>query len=290
MFSKKRVAGVVAELLDEAVVRPPRDVVKALEKALKAEKNEAARMQFKAILENIRLAGEKKVPVCQDTGIAVVYVKVGGEAKADANELRKGVVEGVRKATKEIPLRPNVVDPLTRENTGDNTGEHMPYINFSFLPEGDYVEVTVMPKGAGSENMSALAMLKPSEGVKGVKRFVLEVAAKAAGNPCPPTIVGVGIGGSSDLVMALAKKAALRPLDEKNKDEVLSRLEDELEEAINQLGVGPMGLGGTTTCLGVKVEKAGCHTASLPVGVNLQCWTGRRATARIYEDKIEWLS
>jgi fumarate hydratase subunit alpha len=281
MVSKKVVEETVVQLLRKSVVEAPDSVIKALRQACKKEGSETARMQLKAILEDIKTARLKKIPLCQDTGIPLVYVKVGGKVKVDINVLQAGIVKGVIRATKEIPLRPNVVDPISRKNFGDNTGVGMPHIEFEFLPKGDYVEITVLPKGAGSENMSALKMLKPSEGVRGIKKFVLETVAKASGNPCPPSIVGVGIGGSSDMAMMLAKKAVLRPVGTRNKDKELGKIESDLKEKINQLGVGPMGLGGDTTCLAVHIEKAGCHTASLPVGINMQCWTGRQASAKI---------
>jgi len=289
MVSKERLTEVVVELFRRAVIQPPVDVVRALQDAYRNETSEIARTQLKAILDNIKLARKKEVPVCQDTGIPLFYVTVGSNISVDVNDIHEAVVEGVAKATKTIPLRPNVVDPVSRKNSGNNIADGMPHIDFTFLPEKDYVEITVLPKGAGSENMSALAMLKPSEGVKGVKKFVLETVARASGNPCPPTIIGVGLGGSSDLALALAKKALLRPIGTKNRDRTLAALEVELKEKINQLGVGPMGLGGRATCLAVQVEKAGCHTASLPVGINMQCWTGRRAAARVFKNKVEWL-
>jgi fumarate hydratase subunit alpha len=189
----------------------------------------------------------------------------------------------VSRATSEVPLRPNVVHPLTRHNPGDNLGKGMPYVHFE-PEEVDYTELTVMPKGAGSENMSALAMLTPSQGIKGVKSFVLEVVVRAGGNPCPPTIIGVGIGGTADQALLISKKAVLRRLDQESPDTNLARLEAELKQALNATGIGPMGLGGRTTVLGVKVEEAHCHTASLPVAVTVQCWAGRRASARIMKD------
>ncbi|MBM3308637.1 MAG: fumarate hydratase [Candidatus Altiarchaeales archaeon] len=280
MISKKQVEETVVQLLRKSVVEIPKDVESAIEEAFKKEEG-TAREQLKAILENIKIARRKEVPACQDTGIPIFYVKVGCKAKVDLNELKEGIVKGVARATEEIPLRPNVVDPISRKVCKDNVYAGMPHIEFEFLNEGDFVEITALPKGAGSENMSALKMINPSEGLKGIKKFVIEVVAKASGNPCPPTIVGVGVGGSSDLALIMAKKAVLRPVGSRNKDEELDCIEGELKEKINQLGVGPMGLGGKTTCLAVHIEKAGCHTASLPVGVNIQCWTGRKATVRI---------
>ncbi|MCQ5375990.1 MAG: fumarate hydratase, partial [Methanomassiliicoccales archaeon] len=166
---------------------------------------------------------------------------------------------------------------------GNNLGERMPHVHF--LPsQKDYFEISVMPKGAGSENMSALKMLNPSDGIDGIKEFVLETVVNAGGKPCPPIIVGIGIGGSSDLAMTLAKEALLVPLDKENTDPILSSLEREIYTALNETGIGPMGLGGRTTVLGVKIKMAYCHTASLPVAINLQCWAARKATARIFKD------
>lgn len=290
MFSQKRLEDVVARLLEKSVIETPRDVSKALQAALSVEDNDTARMQVSAILANIRLAREKRTPVCQDTGIPLFYVTIGGRVKLDVNDLNNAITRGVATATKKIPLRPNVVEPLSRKNTGDNTGECMPHVSLSCKPNVEYVEITVMPKGAGSENMSALRMLNPSDGVAGIKKFVLETVAHAAGKPCPPTIIGVGIGGSSDIAMALAKKATMRPVGGHHRERNVRKLEAELKEEVNRLGVGPMGLGGRTTCLAVHIEKAGCHTASLPVGVNMQCWTGRRSTARVYKDSVKWLN
>lgn len=278
------------QLLEKAVIEPPSDVTFALRNALKEEDSKIARQQLSAILENIQLAVKKHVPVCQDTGIPLFYVNVGGSVRVELNTLHDAILAGVRRATAEIPLRPNVVDPITRINSGTNIEREIPHIEFTFTADKDYIEMTTLPKGAGSENMSALAMLNPSEGVMGIKRFVFETVARASGNPCPPTIIGVGVGGSSDMAMTLAKKAVMRSVGSNNRDKTLARLESELKEAVNHLGVGPMGLGGKTTCLAVHVEKAGCHTASLPVGINMQCWTGRRATVRVYKDRVEWLT
>lgn len=289
-FSQRRLEDIVVRLLEKSVIETPGDVSRALKKALETEDDETAKMQISAILSNIVLAREKRTPVCQDTGIPLFYVTVGGRVKLDINELNTAITRGVAKATGKIPLRPNVVDPLSGRNTGDNTAEGMPCISLNFRPKVEYVEITVLPKGAGSENMSALKMLKPSEGVAGIKKFVLESVAKASGNPCPPTIIGVGIGGSSDMAMALAKKASMRPVGSSHREVAVKKLERELKDEVNQLRVGPMGLGGRTTCLAVHIEKAGCHTASLPVGVNMQCCIGRKATVRVYKDRVKWLN
>jgi fumarate hydratase subunit alpha len=216
--------------------------------------------------------------MCQDTGVPIFYVSGLWD-----EELESGIRQGVARATREVPLRPNVVHPLTRHNTGDNLGDGMPVVHFS-PPKGDFVEIVHMPKGAGSENMSALRMLNPSEGVNGIKRVVLETITKAGGRPCPPTIVGLGVGGTAEGATYLAKRAVLRPVGRRSLDLEAARLEEDLELMLNRSGVGPMGLGGRTTVLGVSVELAHCHTASLPVAINLQCWAARRCSARIYPD------
>ena len=194
------------------------------------------------------------------------------------------------RATGEVPLRPNTVHPITRKNHLDNNGVRMPYINLE--SSGDpYLELTVMPKGAGSENMSTMAMLTPSQGIKGIKQFALDTLVRAGSKPCPPIIIGMGIGGSADISIHIAKEALLRPLGQHHEEPDIAALEEELYEALNTIGIGPMGLGGKTTLLGLAVEYAHCHTASLPVAINIQCWAARRCTARIHEDgRVEYPS
>ena len=280
MISEKLVKDVTVELLRKTVTRMTDDVVNELKNAMKNETEDVPRMQLKAILDNLELAEKTTTPLCQDTGVTIFYVNLPRCLNVD---VEKGIIEGVRTATKEVPLRPNAVHPLTRKNPGDNVGRKMPYVNFKIWDK-DYVEITVMTKGAGSENMSQLAMLTPSQGVKGVKEFILNVVLKAGSNPCPPTILGVGIGGSSDIATKLAKEALLRPIDKPNEDAEIASMEKELKDALNDLGIGVMGLGGKTTVLGVNIEYAFCHTASLPVAVNVQCWAARRGTAQIFPD------
>jgi len=281
MISEKLIKDATVELLRKTVTRMPADVVSELKKAMKNETEEVPRMQLKAILDNLELAEKTNTPLCQDTGVTIFYVSMPQCLKVD---VEKAIVEGVRAATNEVPLRPNAVHPLTRKNPGDNVGRKMPYVNFKIWDK-DYLEITVMTKGAGSENMSQLAMLTPSQGVKGVKEFILNVVLKAGSNPCPPTILGVGIGGSSDIAMKLSKEALLRPIDKPNEDPEIAAMEKDLKEALNMLGIGVMGLGGKTTVLGVNIEYAFCHTASLPVAVNVQCWAARRGTVQIYPDE-----
>ncbi|WP_202319683.1 fumarate hydratase [Archaeoglobus neptunius] len=256
------------EILRRAHTELPEDVVKAIKNALEREENEIARKNLETILRNIDAANKLKVPMCQDTGIPVFFVEIGREIDLDF-DLREAIREGVRRATAEIPLRPNAVHPVTRENSGDNTGLHTPPINIE-LVEGDRIKIAVMPKGAGSENVSALKMMLPTE-VSRIKDFVVETVLKAGGKPCPPIFVGVGIGGTFDGAAKLAKKVLLRNVLD------MSEFELELLEAINELNIGPMGLGGKTTALAVLVEMGHCHTASLPVAVNIQCWANRRA-------------
>ncbi|MEW6069484.1 MAG: fumarate hydratase [Candidatus Thermoplasmatota archaeon] len=279
MVSENIIKNTVAELLRRAVIKLPADVKASLEKAYKNEISAIAKMQLKAILDNIKLAEDANLPMCQDTGVIIFYVT------NPVPNIQKPLVEGVREATKLIPLRPNAVHPITRKNPGDNIGERMPYINYSFSND-DFMEITAFPKGAGSENMSTSTMLTPAQGIKGVKEFVLNAVIKAGSQPCPPTIIGVGIGGSADIATKIAKEALLRPINQRHKDKEIAQLENELFEAINLLGIGPMGLGGKTTCLGVNIEYAYCHTASLPVAVNIQCWAARKASARIYRDGV----
>ena len=254
----------------------------ALEAAAGWETNEVAYTQLGAIMENVKKAEHLGLPMCQDTGIPVFYVR----GRFDSS-IAKEISNGVARATKLIPLRPNTVDPITRENHGDNLGEGMPIIHY--IPtEDDFTEITVLPKGAGSENMTRLAMLNPADGIEGVKRFVVDAVLDAGGRPCPPSIVGIGIGGTSDRCVEMAKEALLTPLDEENPDPVLRKMEEDLFVSLNSSGLGPMGLGGATTVLGVKIRKCSCHTASLPVAVNIGCWATRRASARITDQGVEY--
>ena len=256
--------------LAEAEIRLPPDVLAVLRRAAATERDEIARQELGHILENIALAGERQVPICQDTGVPVIYLTLPPDIGLSP-DLFSGVREGVRRATATIPLRPNVVDPLTRENTNDNTGVGMPAVH---VTPGDRLTVTVLPKGAGSENVSRIGMLLPSQAAQ-IPRFVAETMLLAGGKPCPPVILGVGIGGTFDMAAALAKEALLLPVD------TMDDYEQEICDAVNALGIGPMGLGGDTTALSVKVKRADCHTASLPVAVNVQCWACRRATVEV---------
>ena len=268
---------VVAALADatfaayrEAVIRLPPDVLNVIKKAAAAETSPVARGEFENILKNIDVAEELGVPLCQDTGIPVVYLTIPPDVPL-TQSLYDAVAEGVRRATREIPLRPNVVDPLTRHNTKDNTGNGIPVIH---VRPGEKFTVTILPKGAGAENSSRIAMLLPSH-VYGIEGFVVETMLYAEGKPCPPVFLGIGIGGTFDLAAGLAKEALLLPVD------TMTEFEQQICDSVNKLGIGPMGLGGDFTALAVKVKTAGCHTASLPVAVNVQCWANRHATVGV---------
>jgi fumarate hydratase subunit alpha len=267
----------IADLLRKAEIELPGDVESALRKAEASEESQVAKSQLQAILKNIELAKNHGVPMCQDTGIMIFFVELGTEFQPGF-DLEAAIREAVILATAEIPLRPNAVNPLTRKNSGDNTGVGIPDIHWKLVP-GNQLKVTAAPKGAGSENMSALRMFNPTE-IGNIRNFVLDTVVNAGGMPCPPLTIGVGIGGSFDAAARLSKEALLEPLDAP-----LERLEREILEAVNALGIGCMGLGGTTTALAVHVKTAYCHTASLPVAVNIQCWANRHASVLFREEE-----
>jgi fumarate hydratase subunit alpha len=260
----------VRELCLSAAYDLEPDVRSALEGAVEGERSQLGKDVLEQIVKNFEIAAGESVPMCQDTGIAVFFIDVGREVRLDGS-LEGAVNEGVRQGWKEGYLRNSVCHPLTRGNTGDNT----PAVIHTRFIEGDRVRIRIAPKGAGSENMSRLKMLKPSDGLEGIKDFVVETVKEAGGNPCPPIVVGVGIGGNFELAPILAKKAIFRPVGAPNPDKELSSLEEELLEGINRLGIGPMGFGGTTTALSVHIEARPCHIASLPVAVNIQCHADR---------------
>ena len=271
----------IIQLIKKAETELPTDVINALKKAYGIEEG-IAKTQIEAILKNIDLAKESGRPMCQDTGIQTFFVEIGVDFQ-HINKLKGLILDAVKIATIEIPLRPNTVDPFSGENHKDNTGDNIPYITWDFV-EGSDVYIITLPKGGGSENMSKLGMLKPGVGIEGVKNFVVTEMIKAGGNPCPPTIVGVGIGGGADLAMKLGKKSLLRSVDDRHKDKTIAAIEEELIKRINDSGIGPMGLGGKTTVLDVHIEKAHRHPASLPVGIAVQCWANRRAKMVIHSD------
>lgn len=255
----------------------PADVRKRFAECAAQEESPAAKEVFRQLTENYELAEETGLPLCQDTGLAVFFVEMGEDLRIEGMNIREAINEGVRKGYADGYLRKSACDPLTRANTKDNTPA---IIHFDIVP-GDRLKIAFMAKGGGSENMSRVTMLSPAQGWAGIKKFVIERVAEAGPNPCPPTVVGIGVGGTFDYSPILAKKALLRKLDDVNPDPTLAAMEDELLEALNKLGIGPMGLGGKTTCLGVKIAMSPCHIASLPLAVNIQCHSSRHQEVEI---------
>jgi fumarate hydratase subunit alpha len=266
----------VAALCATANCDLPDDVRAALQAARAAEESEVGREVLGQLLENADIAAAQRLPICQDTGFAVVFAEVGQDVHLVGGDFTTAVNEGVRRGYRDGYLRRSIVaEPAhARRNTGDNT----PAIVHTSIVPGDRVRLTLMAKGGGAENMSSLSMLKPSQGWEGVANVVVETVSRAGSNPCPPTIVGVGIGGTIEMVTLLAKKALLRELGSRHPNERLAALEDELLAALNDLGLGPQGLGGRTTSLAVFIEEMPCHIASMPVAVNIQCHAQRHKT------------
>jgi fumarate hydratase subunit alpha len=261
----------VAQICIEAAYDLSEDVCTAFDRAQETETAPAAKAVIGLLKENARIAREDRIPICQDTGIAVFFVEIGQDLRIKNGFLTDAINEGVRKGYKEGYLRKSVVDPLTRKNTGDNT----PAIIYTEVVPGDKLRISFMPKGAGSENMSAIRMLRPTEGIEGIKDFVLECVRKAGANPCPPVVVGVGIGGTFEKAAVMAKKSLLRHIGSPNPKLELASLEEDLLKAVNQMGIGPEGLGGEVTAMAVHVESHPCHIASLPVAVNINCHAAR---------------
>jgi fumarate hydratase subunit alpha len=273
--SEANVKRAVADALRIASTILPTDVVDALKAARERETSELGAAQLDAILENVAIAREGSIPMCQDTGLQTFFVEAGAKSPF-LGEIRGWIEAAVIDATADIPLRPNTVDPFTGANPGDNTGRFMPFINWEIV-DGDEVRITALPKGGGSENMSTVKMLPPGVGLKGIQKAVVEHIVSCQGKPCPPTVVGVGIGGGADIALKLGKKAVLRPIGSAHPNPEVAAYERELLELINMSGVGPMGVGGATTSLAVHVEYANRHPASLPLGILVQCWADRRA-------------
>lgn len=273
-----RLVETLAAAIGQASTELPQDVVQALERARDGEEG-LAKVQLEAILRNVAMAKEGRIPMCQDTGTLTFFVRFG-LGYPDLEKIFEALPEAARLATRAIPLRPNTVHPFTGKNPGDNTGRFIPAVTWEPVP-GNEVEINILPKGGGSENCCALKMLTPGVGLKGIKEAVVEHVVSCGGLPCPPTAIGVGIGGGADLSLKLGKIALLRPLGTPHPEPEVAALEEELLELINASGVGPMGLGGKTTALAVHVEYAHRHPASLPLGIVVQCWANRRAKVRI---------
>jgi fumarate hydratase subunit alpha len=273
----KAITEKVRALCIEANTDLGEDVLQAFDQAIVQEESPLGVEILKELKENARIAKEEKVAICQDTGFAVIFLELGQDVHLVGGDLRGAVFEGVRGGYRDGYLRKSICHPFTRVNTGDNT----PAIIHTEVVPGDKVKITVAPKGGGSENMSRVVMLTPSDGVEGIKRFVVQRVKESGSNPCPPTIVGVGIGGTFEQAALLAKKSLLRPLGSKNPDSNLDQLEFEILNEINKLGIGPQGLGGRTTSLAVHILMMPCHIASFPLAVNIQCHAQRHKEAEI---------
>ncbi len=274
-LTKDTISSIVSRLVQTANRELPQDVETALLAAREREESQTGRLVLDIIVENAGLARQTGLPICQDTGVDVVFVQIGQELKIEG-DLVSAINEGIALGTAEGWLRCSVCDPITRKNTGDNT----PAVVHIEPLAGNSLEISVLPKGCGSENMSAMVMLPPSAGEDGIVRAVADQVLKAGPNPCPPGIIGIGIGGTMEKAALLAKKALLRPVGSRNPRDDLAKLEDRIFSRINGLGIGPLGLGGSVTSLGVVVEVYPCHIASLPVAINIQCHAARHCTAR----------
>jgi fumarate hydratase subunit alpha len=267
----KLITGKVRKLCMEANTDLGDDMLLAFDRAMEKEESSMGLEILKELKENARIAKEEKVPICQDTGFAVVFIELGQDVHLMGGNLAEAINEGVRQGYRDGYLRKSICHPFTRANTGDNT----PAIIHTEIVPGEEVKIIVAPKGGGSENMSRVVMLTPSDGIEGIKRFVVQRVKESGSNPCPPTIVGIGIGGTFEQAALLAKKSLLRPLGSKNPDPELEKLESEILTEINKLGVGPQGLGGRTTSLAVHILMMPCHIASFPLAVNIQCHVQR---------------
>jgi fumarate hydratase subunit alpha len=275
----EQITQVVKNLCMEANFSLGKDVVEALKKGLELEESPTGREILELILENARIAKEEQVPICQDTGFAVFFVELGQDVHVVGGDFEEAINEGVRQGYNEGYLRKSIVDDpvLDRKNTGDNT----PAVIHTQIVPGDKIRITIATKGGGSENMSEVKMMKAADGIEGVKDFVVDKVKRSGGNPCPPVVVGVGIGGTFEKCAMLAKKALLRPLGQRHPDPRFAEVETEILSRINDLGIGPMGLGGRVTALDVHVEIYPCHIASMPAAVNMQCHASRHKEAVI---------
>jgi len=267
----------VKKLLIDANYHIGQDIVDAFDKGIQKDESPVAKEVLKELKENVGISAEGEYPICQDTGLAVLFVDIGQDVHIVGGNIREALNEGVRQAYKDGYLRKSSCDPFTRKNTGDNTPA---IVHYDIVP-GDKIRIMAVPKGGGAENMSRVHMLAPSAGIEGIKDFVVNRMKEAGSNPCPPTVVGVGIGGTFERTAILAKKALLRKVGQRNPDPKIAKIEQEVLERINKLGIGPMGYGGTTTALDVFFEVEPCHIASLPLAVNVQCHANRHKEATI---------
>ncbi len=288
-FQYNLVEEAAKQLYIKALTDLPPDVRQALKRAYERETQPAAKEVFKAMFKAIEIADQKHTLVCQDTGLPIYMVKVGGDFPWNGAEIKKRLTEGASRATLEFPFRGSSTHILSRVNPQNSVGRGLPVIYWDFVEGSDTLEILMIPKGSGSENMSTMKMFIPADGKNALKKFVLDTYIASGSNPCPPGIIGVGIGGTADLVMRLAKEAIARPVGQRSEDPEIAQMEQELEEAINATGIGPMGLGGDVSTLAVHIEWAYTHITQNPVAVNTQCWPARRARATIHPDgKVEY--
>ncbi len=283
-IDEARVRQAASELYVRALKLIPPDVTAAIERALERETKPGARDILSTILKNVRVAEERKLMVCQDTGIPIYKVRIGAGVRVDGTKIEAAIRAGCADACLSHPFRSSICDPLTRANRPDSTGDRIPIVDFAFAADLDCLEIRMMPKGSGSENMTWMKMLVPADGVKGIKKFILDCILQAGGQGCTPSLIGIGIGGTAELSVKLAKEALFRPIGQPHPNERIAALERELLDAINRSGIGPMGLGGDTTSLGVHIETADTHITMNPVAVNSQCWRSERASVRLYAD------
>ncbi len=277
------------ELYIKALCERPPDVRQALNAAYERETNSNARECFKAMFKTIEVADQERALICQDTGLPIYMVNIGSGFPWNGAEIKERLAEGAKRATLEFPFRGSSTHPLTRENPQTSIGENLPVVYFDFEKDAEHLDILMAPKGSGSENMSSMKMYYPAHGIGALKKFVLDTVFESGAMPCPPGVIGVGIGGTADLVMKLAKEAIVRPVGQRHHDPQIAAMEEELENAINETGIGPQGLGGDVSTLAVHIESAYTHITQNPVAVNTQCWPARRARAKIYPDaRVEY--
>jgi len=272
------------ELYIRALCDLPPDVRSALNRAYERETNPTAREVFKAIFKTIEVADEHKTLICQDTGLPIYMLKIGSMFPWNGFQIKKRLDIGARRATQEFPFRGSSTHIITRVNPQTSVGDGLPVIYYDFIEDVDHLDILMIPKGSGSENMSKMHMFYPAHGVSALKKFVIDTVFETGANPCPPGIIGVGLGGTADLVMRLAKEAIVRPVGQRHHDPDIAAMEEELEDAINSMGRGPMGLGGDITTLAVHIETAYTHITQNPIAINTQCWPARRSRAHVYPD------
>jgi len=283
-FDYQVVEETAKQLYIRALCDLPPDVRVALKRAYDRETQPTARSVFEAIFKTIEIADQDKTLICQDTGLPIYKVRIGSQFPWNGFHIKTHLRQGAARATREFPFRGSSTHPLTRINPQTSVGPGLPVIYYDFVEDSDCLDILMAPKGSGSENMSKMEMFYPAHGKRALKKFVLDAVVESGANPCPPGVIGVGIGGTADLVMKLAKDAILRPVGRRNPDAEIASMEEDLEEAINATGRGPMGLGGDISTLAVHIEMAYTHITQNPVAVNTQCWPARRSRATIRPD------